>query len=143
MSVYSRCVDARGTTTIESTPAFFYASNPLFSSRCGSGACDGLPDGAPPSPGLAKYGATLKPYSDWMPSDGTTGLTGGTDTVPAPLDPDDSLSSATAVSTRGSIPCTYDTANAPSEWPMIASLVVRPGVTVCLSGRRSNRFQYG
>ena len=37
MSVYSRCVDARGTTTIESTPALRQPSKPVFSSRCGSG----------------------------------------------------------------------------------------------------------
>jgi hypothetical protein len=47
------------------------------------------------------------------------------------------------VSTRLSMPCTYDTAKAPSEWPMIASLLVRPGVTDLRSLRRSSSFQNG
>src|SRR4051794_8824832 len=77
-----------------------------------------------------------------MPSDGTTGFAAGADTAPA-SDPVDSLSSATAVCTRLSIPWTYEIANAPSEWPTIATRVVRPGVSVLLSGERSNSFQYG
>jgi hypothetical protein len=39
MSVYSRWVDARGTTTIESTPALRQASKPVFSSRRGAQPC--------------------------------------------------------------------------------------------------------
>src|SRR5437667_43651 len=39
----SRWVDARGTITIESTPALRQASKPVFSSRRGSGAFEGSP----------------------------------------------------------------------------------------------------
>src|SRR3954454_2821674 len=60
-----------------------------------------------------------------------------------PPPPLESLSSATTVSTRGSTPCTYDTAAAPSEWPTIATRVVRPGVTERLSGPASNSFHSG
>jgi hypothetical protein len=43
MSVYSRWVEARGTISMESTPAPFHPSNPVFFSRRGSGACVGGP----------------------------------------------------------------------------------------------------
>ena len=59
-----------------------------------------------PSVGEHVFVVTHEPPSDWIPSDGTTGLTSGTDAAPDPDDPDDSLSSATAVWTRGSTPCT-------------------------------------
>src|SRR4051812_16332405 len=97
MSVYSRCVDARGTMTIVSTPAFFQPTKPLSSSRIGSGASCGDDGAPPPRPGLAKYGATLKPYSDCTPSDGTFGAA-----LPSASNPGSllSLSSATTASTR-------------------------------------------
>src|SRR5689334_2929370 len=91
-------------------------------------------------PLLFQYGCTEKPYSDCTASAGTTGFTFG---FCRPPSPPDSLSSATTVSTRSSVPCTSDTAEAPREWPMIATRVVRPGVAVLRSGLRSNRFQYG
>src|SRR5215211_7782323 len=144
MSVYSRCVEARGTTSIESTPACFHFSKPVSISRCGSGPWSSGPGrGASDESLFRKYGCTVKPYSDWTASAGTTGLAGGVDVVPAPSEPAESLSSATVAITRLSMPWTYDTAKAPSEWPMIATFVRRPGVTVFLSLRRSNSFQYG
>src|SRR3954447_62185 len=77
MSVYSRWVEARGTTTIESTPAAVQPSKPVFSSRRGSGACGGEPTlVGSNSPEFAKYGATGDPYSDGTPSPGTTGVSG-------------------------------------------------------------------
>src|SRR4051812_29422057 len=110
MSVYSKCVDARGTITMVSTPAFFQPSYPLFSSRLGSGAffgdC-GVDD--PFSPGLAKYGATLNPYSDCTPSAGTTGSSGpcaSNSSPPRMLAADESLSRATTADTRLSTACT-------------------------------------
>src|SRR4051794_19112426 len=141
MSVYSRCVDARGTTSIESTPALRHPSKPVLRSRCVSGAFDGSPGcGVNDDSFAIQYGCTLKPYSDWTPSAGTLGVTFRSW---AKLPLADSLSSATTVSTRGSTPCTYETAAAPSEWPMIATRVERPGVTVRGSGLESNSFQYG
>src|SRR3954451_16678433 len=133
MSVYSRCVDARGTTSIVSTPALRHASKPVSSSRLGFGAWSGdCGCGAIDDPPLIQYGSTLNPYSDWIASAGTTGLAL---LVAMPLSPGPcNLSSATTVSTRESVPCTCDTAEAPSEWPMIARRVVRPGVAVRLSG---------
>src|SRR4051794_12634937 len=104
MSVYSRCVEARGTTTIESTPAFFQPSKPVLRSRYGSGPSCGEPgDGVSDEPLFAQYGATVKPYSDCTPSAGTTGLGCGT-SKPPPLAV--SLSSATVVITRLSTPWT-------------------------------------
>src|SRR4051812_7993785 len=145
MSVYSRWVDARGTTTIVSMPALRHGSKPVFSSRLGSGAWVGEPgEGVSDEPAARKYGFTEKPYSDWMPSDGTTGLTSSPLSGPEPpFEGPVSLSSAIAVCTRGSVPWTFDTAAAPSEWPMIAIRVVRPGVTVFLSFERSHSFQNG
>src|SRR3954454_10595958 len=142
MSVYSRWVEARGTTSIVSMPALRQASKPVSCSRCGFGACSGdCGCGAIDDPPLIQYGSTLKPYSDWTASAGTTGLAL---LVAMPLSPGPcSLSSATTVSTRGSVPCTCETAEAPSEWPMIAKRVVRPGVTVRLSAERSQSFQSG
>src|SRR4051812_5089485 len=147
MSVYSRWVEARGTTTIESTPAAFQPSYPVFSSRFGSGACMGEETPCELNrPGLAKYGATVKPYSDCTPSPGTTGFSApcavNSGELPIAVDVD-SLSSATTASTRSSTPCTYETARAPSEWPTSASRVVRPGVTDAGSGERSNWSQSG
>src|SRR4051812_35277596 len=142
MSVYSRCVEALGTTSIVSTPALRHASKPVSCSRFGFGAWSGdCGCGAIEEPPLIQYGSTLKPYSDWMASAGMTGfdLFSATPLSPGPC----SLSSATTVSTRGSVPCTCETADAPSEWPMIAILVLRPGVTVRLSGERSKSFQSG
>src|SRR4051794_34846589 len=106
MSVYSRCVEARGTITIESTPALRHASKPVASSRFGSGALLGsLGAGVNDRPAFDQYGATLKPYSDCTPSAGTTGLNGGRSAMPDwPLLA--SLSSATTVSTRLSTPWT-------------------------------------
>src|SRR5215218_11101852 len=77
MSVYSRWVEARGTITIESTPADRQSSKPVASSRRGSGAWvgDETPEGSK-RPELAKYGATVNPYSDCSPSAGTTGVSG-------------------------------------------------------------------
>jgi hypothetical protein len=83
----------------------------------------------------------LKPYSDWTASAGTAGWI--SDGPGNPLCPLESLSSATTVSTRLSTPCTYETAAAPSEWPMIATRRVRPGVAVLRSRERSNCRQSG
>src|SRR3954453_6728499 len=110
MSVYSRWVEARGTITIESRPAAVHPSKPERSPGAGSGAADGEPTpDRSNSPGFAKYGATVKPYSDWTPSAGTTGRSGPS-AVNSPEPPDDvvveSLSSATIVCTRSSTPCT-------------------------------------
>src|SRR4051795_9082824 len=141
MSVYSRCVEARGTTSIVSIPALRHASNPVLISRLGSGAWSGGPGCGVNDDALAiQYGCTLKPYSDCTASAGTTGVTF---LSWAKLPVAESLSSATTVSTRGSTPCTYDTAAAPSEWPTIATRVVRPGVTERLSGPASNSFHSG
>ena len=74
-----------------------------------------------------KYGVTLKPYSDCTASAGTTAARPGRRIRPGRARARCSLSSATTVSTRSSVPCTLDTAEAPSEWPMIATRVVRPG----------------
>ena len=83
----------------------------------------------------------MKPYSDCTASAGTTGLTPcGPGKPPAPAF---SLSNATTVSTRRSTPCTYETAEAPSEWPTIATRLVRPGVAVLRSRVRSNSRQSG
>src|SRR4051794_10512729 len=115
MSVYSRCVEARGTTSMVSLPAASQSSYPVLRSRIGSG----LPaDGTRLLP-LRKYGDTLNPYSDWIPSAGTTGVLSAL--LPAPgsageLGPA-SLSSATMVSTRESVAWIFDTAKAPIEWP--------------------------
>src|SRR5215213_3789261 len=115
MSVYSRCVDARGTTTITSLRALRQASNPVSSSRRGFGRFVGEPGvGENDEPLLVQYGCTLKPYSDWTASAGTFGLNGGSSATPVSLFPW-SLSSAITVSTRLSTPCTYETAEAPSE----------------------------
>src|SRR3954451_9121133 len=134
MSVYSRCVEARGTTTMLSTPALRQASYPVARSRFGSGPF-GDGSGVSEEPALAKYGETVKPYSDCSPRPGTTGLlplpSSGPD-APGPV----SLSRATTASTRLSVPWTLDTAAAPIEWPMIAIFVVRPGVTVRASADR-------
>src|SRR3954453_6615537 len=142
MSVYSRWVEARGTTSIVSMPALRHASKPVSCSRLGLGAWSGdWGCGAIEEPPLIQYGSTLKPYSDWTASAGTTGLAL---LVAMPLLPGPcSLSSATTVSTRESVPCTCETADAPSEWPMIAIRVVRPGVTERLSGERSHTFHSG
>src|SRR3954452_7752432 len=123
-------------------PALRHASNPVSCSRLGLGAWSGgCGCGAIDDPPLIQYGSTLKPYSDWIASAGTTGFALF---VAMPLSPGPcSLSSATTVSTRGSVPCTCETADAPSEWPMIAMRVVRPGVTVRLSAERSHRFHSG
>src|SRR4051812_31687034 len=139
MSVYSRWVDARGTTTMLSTPALRQASYPVARSRFGSGPL-GEGSGVSEELPLVRYGETVKPYSDCIPSPGTTGL------LPLPSrGPEEpgpvSLSSATTASTRLSVPCTLETAAAPIEWPMIAILVVRPGVTVRVSTERSNCCQ--
>src|SRR3954454_20920138 len=143
MSVYSRCVDARGTTTITSLRALRQESKPVASSRRGFGRCDGEPGcGENDEPLLVQYGCTLKPYSDWTAGAGTLGLNGGRSVAPLPGLPA-SLSSATTVSTRLSTPCTYDTADAPSECPMIATRVWRPRVTERRSRRRSNSRQSG
>src|SRR3954464_7017030 len=142
MSVYSRWVDARGTISIVSMPAFRQASKPVSCSRLGFGAWSGdCGCGAIDEPPLIQYGSTLKPYSDWTASAGTTGfaLLVAIPLLPGPC----SLSSATTVSTRGSVPCTCETAEAPREWPMIAMRVLRPGVTVRVSGERSHSFQSG
>src|SRR4051812_6808592 len=110
MSVYSRWVEARGTTTIESTPAAVQPSKPVFSSRRGSGACVGEPTlVGSNSPEFAKYGATVNPYSDCTPSAGTTGCSGpiasnsGDWAIAVEVE---SLSSATTAATRGSTACT-------------------------------------
>ncbi len=87
-----------------------------------------------------RYGETVKPYSDWSPSAGTTGRLPEPSSGPAPLGPV-SLSSATTVATRSSVPCTFETAAAPIEWPMIAIFVVRPGVAVRRSAARSKCSQ--
>src|SRR3954453_1844614 len=130
MSEESRGGGARGATTLVSAPALRQASKPVFSSRRGSGALSGGPGlGENEDLSAAQYGCTLKPYSDWTPRPGTTGLIGGV-SAPAAKFPEVSLSSATTASTRESTPCTYDTAAAPSECPMMATRSVRPGVTV-------------
>src|SRR4051812_42136180 len=106
MSVYSRCVDARGTISIVSTLVLRHASKPVFSSRRGSGPWVGGPGcGLSDDLLFAQYGLTVKPYSDWIASDGTTGLTGGRPLPGGCEPPEVSLSSATAVSTRRSTPC--------------------------------------
>src|SRR3954453_357107 len=106
MSAYSRCGEARGTITIEATRAAFQPSQPVFSSRAGSGACVGEPTAVGSNrPEFAQYGATLKPYSDCTPSDGTTGFSGpcaSKDGDPPMAAVVDSLSSATTASIRGS-----------------------------------------
>ena len=86
------------------------------------------------------HGVTVKPYSDCTASAGTVGLFPLPSSGPSEPGPV-SLSSATTASTRSSMPCTFDTAAAPIEWPMIAIRVVRPGVTVRSSGERSNSRQ--
>src|SRR3954447_26448662 len=132
MSVYSRCVEARGTMTIESTPAWRQPSKPVFRSRFGSGASEGEPgEGLNDDPFAVQYGWTLKPYSDWTPSPGTTGLgsTPNMSFLPAVC-----LSRATTASTRRSTPWTWDTPAAPSEWPTMPTFAVRPGVAVSRSG---------
>src|SRR5438874_2105076 len=59
MSVYSRCVDARGTTTMLSTPALRQASYPVARSRLGSGPFgDGW--GVSDEPPLVRYGEEVK-----------------------------------------------------------------------------------
>ena len=76
MSVYSRCVDARGTTSIESTPASRHASKPVVRLAPRVRRLVGGPGrGAIDEPCCIQYGCTLKPYSDWTASAGTTGLT--------------------------------------------------------------------
>src|SRR3954447_10041820 len=135
MSVYSRWVDDLGTTSIESTPARRQASYPVSRSRIGSGPA-GLGCGLSELPPERNHGETVKPYSDCTASAGTV----GTLPVPssAPLDPGPvSLSRATTVATRSSVPCTYDAAAAPTECPTIAIRVVRPGVNGSGSGERS------
>src|SRR4051812_36596047 len=143
MSEYSRWVEARGTISIVSLRALRQASNPVASSRLGGGALDGSPGaGRNDDCWLAQYGWTLKPYSDWMPSAGILGLNGGRLAMPG--EPWlESLSRATTVSTRLSMACTYETANAPSEWPTIATRVRRPRVTDRLSRLRLNIRQSG
>ena len=74
----------------------------------------------------------MKPYSDCTANAGTTGFA-----------PFCSLSSATTVAIRLSIACTPEIANAPSECPITAMRVVRPGVAVRRSGERSKRRQAG
>src|SRR5438132_10962707 len=131
MSVDSRCVDALRTTSIEPTRAWRQPLKPVVTSRVGSGACRGE-RGCPEKelPPIIQYGTTLKPYSDCTASAGTAGVA----FCVAKACPDCSLSKATTVSTRASTPCTKETAAAPSEWPMTATLVVRPGVTERASG---------
>src|SRR5262245_25469874 len=142
MSVYSRWVDARGTISIVSRRAARQASKPVFCSRRGSGPSVGGPGwGAIDEPWLIQYGWTLKPYSDCTASAGTAGLISAG--PGKPLWPLESLSSATTVSTRLSTPCTYETAAAPSECPMIATRLVRPRVFVRPSRERSNLRQSG
>src|SRR4051812_25907342 len=105
MSVYSRCVEARGTTSITSLCALRQPSNPVSSSRRGFGRFDGDPGcGSNDEPLLVQYGCTLKPYSDWTASAGTFGLNAGTSATPFPALA--SLSSAMTVSTRLSTACT-------------------------------------
>src|SRR4051794_14598587 len=139
MSVYSRWVDDRGTTSIESTPALRHESNPVSRSRLGSGPL-GLGDGVSDDPPLMNHGLTVKPYSDCTARAGTVG------TLPVPSSGPEapgpvSLSSAATAITRLSVPWTFDTAAAPMEWPMIAILVCRPGVSLFGSGARSNSRQ--
>src|SRR4051795_4166902 len=142
MSVYSRCVEARGATSIESTPAAGQPSKPVRFSRRGSGPSgegSGLSELLP----LSRDGETVKPYSDWTASAGTTGRF-GVPAAPGAKEPlASSLSSATTAATRRSVACTLDTAAAPIEWPMMASRMVRPGVAVRLSLRRSNHLANG
>src|SRR3954451_3283564 len=126
MSVYSRWVEARGTTSIESTPARRHASYPVARSRRGSGPV-GLGWGVRARPPLVHHGVTAKPYSDWTASAGTFGTFPEPSIGPDALGPA-SLSSATTAATRRSVPCTLDTAAAPIECPMIAIREVRPGV---------------
>ena len=141
MSVYSRWVEARGTTSIESTPASRHASYPVARSRRGSGPW-GEGCGVIEEPPAANHGPTVKPYSDCTARAGTTGSNTSPASVPElVLSP--SLSSATTVETRSSVPCTCVTAAAPSEWPMIAMRVVLPAALGRLSGRRSKRRCHG
>src|SRR4051812_15089660 len=122
-----------------STPALRHASYPVARSRLGSGP-DGEGGGVRAEPPLGREGETVKRDSDCRPSAGTTGLlpvpSSGPE-APGPV----SLSSATTAATRLSTPCTFETAAAPIEWPMIAILEVRPLVAVRVSGVRSNNFQ--
>ena len=80
-------------------------------------------------PPLSHHGETVKPYSDCSASAGTTGLLPLPSSGPSEPGPA-SLSRATTAATRRSVPCTFETAAAPIEWPMIAIRVVRPGVAV-------------
>ena len=144
MSVYSRCVEARGTISIESTPAPCHPSKPVFCSRRGSGASVGGPGCALDRRAVLhevrlRVEAVLGLHGQRR-HDGFTSGPGDPADAPGPC----SLSSATTVSTRLSIPCTYDTAEAPSEWPMIATRRVRPRRRSC-GGRamRSNSFHSG
>src|SRR5436190_22829895 len=141
MSVYSRWVEARGTTSILSSPACRQASYPVLRSRCGSGPlAEG--DGVSDDPPLMVYGETVKPYSDCTPSAGTTGLLPVPSSGPAPAGPV-SLSRATTAATRRSVVCTLETAAAPIEWPRMAIFVVRPGAFGWASAERSKNCQYG
>ena len=142
MSVYSRWVEARGTTSIESTPAARQASKPVLRSRIGSGACVGEA-GCGVQRGRAVQEVRLDREAvlrlDRERGHRAPRPRRERPTAPGPV----SLSSATTASTRESVPWTFDTAAAPSEWPTIATRVVRPGVTVRLSALRSNSCQYG
>src|SRR5437764_1979460 len=127
MSEYSRWVEARGTISIESTPAWCHASNPVAFSRFGSGAsCGECGCGWNDDEPSIQYGSGSNPYSDCTASAGTTGCCRPCGANPLEKNAPGSLvslSNATSASTRGSTACTYDTAAAPSEWPMMATRV--------------------
>ena len=140
MSVYSRCVEARGTTSIESTPAFCQRveARLLLAPRV-RGLSAGSAAGVSEEPPLSQYGGPVNPYSDCRASAGTVGTFRHRSArrrarAGELVQRDHRL-------TRSSKPCTFDTAAAPIEWPMMAIRVVRPGVSVRLSGERSNSCQ--
>src|SRR3954451_1534205 len=146
MSVYSRCVEARGTISIASFFAFRQAPNPTLISRWGSGAwVGGIGQGEIELQPDMTYGLTWKPYSDWTASAGTTGLAVGYAEIA--LNPPSSvavsLSSAMTVATRLSFCWRCETAIAPRECPTIASLIRRPFVRGRVNRRRSMSFHSG
>jgi hypothetical protein len=65
-------VEARGTITIESTPARCQSSKPVARSRIGSGP-SGEGCGVSELPPESHHGETVNPYSLCTPSAGTTG----------------------------------------------------------------------
>ena len=123
MSVYSRCVEARGTISIESTPAPSPRRRSRSSPRgCGSGASVGGP-GWPLDRRAVLHEVRLD-------VEAVLGLHGRAPARPAsrPGPGCRSMRPARAAcrARRPSrpacrSPCTYDTAEAPSEWPMIAT----------------------